>query len=157
MHRRSGAHSVSAVLENLAVGSGGQIQSLSPTLPETTMNTSTPATGLRGLIAVAIFGAIASSFSAVSAADPQSVSITVKYADLNIASPSGARVLYERIRAAAQAGCGYFLFETDADEARCVHDAIATAVIKVNQPALSAVFDARFKVPARTTLVSQNR
>lgn len=69
------------------------------------MNTSTPATTLRGLVAVAIFGAIASSFSAVAAADPSSVSITVKYADLNIASPSGARALYERIRAAAQAGC----------------------------------------------------
>jgi UrcA family protein len=121
------------------------------------MNTSTPSTGLRGLIAVAIFGAVASGFSAVSAADPTSVSFTVKYADLNIASPSGARVLYERIGAAAQAGCSAYLFETEEDEARCVHNAIANAVVKVNQPALTAVFDAKFKTPARTTLVSQNR
>lgn len=121
------------------------------------MNTSTPCSGVRGLIAVAIFGAIASSFSAASAADPSSVSITVKYADLNIASPSGARVLYERIRAAAQAGCRYYLFATEEDEARCVHNAIAGAVTKINQPALSAVFDAKFGTPGRTTLVSQNR
>jgi UrcA family protein len=120
------------------------------------MNTSTSSTGLHGLIAIAILGALAS--SAVSAADPNPVSITVKYADLNIASPSGARVLYERIRAAAQGACSYYWFKTDADEARCVHDAIASAVGKVNQPALSAIFDAKFERHAPTTpLVSQSR
>lgn len=119
------------------------------------MNTSTPATGLRGLVAVAILGVLAS--SAVFAADPNPVSVTVKYADLNITSPSGARVLYERIRAAAQGACSYYWFKTDADEARCVHDAIASAVGKINQPALSAIFDAKFERHAPTTpLVSQN-
>lgn len=121
------------------------------------MNTSTPSIGLRALAAAAIFGAITSGFTTVSAADTSSVTITVKYADLNIASPSGARVLYERIRAAAEAGCRYYLFANEEDAARCVHDAIANAVTKVNQPALSAVFDAKFKTRSRTTLVSQNR
>ena len=102
------------------------------------MNSSSRPTGLRGLIATAILGAFASSFSAVSAADPSSASISVKYADLNIASPSGALVLYERIRVAAQSACNYFWFKTDADEARCVQHTIANAVTKVNQPALSA-------------------
>ena len=121
------------------------------------MNTSSPSTGLRGLIATAIFGALASSFSAVSAADPSSAaSVTVKYADLNIASPHGAAVLYTRIQAAAQAACAYFWFKTDADEARCVHNTIANAVTKVNQPALSAIFDAKFKTSAPSTLVSQS-
>jgi len=92
------------------------------------MNTSTLSTGLRGLIATAIFGALASSFSAVSAADPSSASVNVKFADLNTASPSGALVLYGRIRAAAQDVCSYYWFKTDADQARCVHDAIANAV-----------------------------
>ena len=56
------------------------------------MNTSTASTGLRGLIATAIFGALASSFSAVSAADPSSsVSVTVKTANLNLSDRSGAR------------------------------------------------------------------
>src|SRR5215472_12539427 len=102
-------------------------------MQETTMNTLAPSAGLRGLIATAIFGALASSFSAVSAADPSSAGVSVKFADLNISSPSGALVLYERIRAAAQGACSYFWFKTDADEARCVHDAIANAVTKVNQ------------------------
>ena len=121
------------------------------------MKSSSRSTGLRGLIATAILGALASSFSAVSAADPSSASINVKYADLNIASPSGALVLYERIRAAAQSACNYFWFKTDADEARCVQNTIAKAVAKVDQPALSAVYNAKYKTAAPSTLVSQSR
>jgi UrcA family protein len=122
------------------------------------MKTAIPSIGLRGLIATAIFGALASSFSAVAAADPpSSASITVKYADLNIATPSGALKLYTRIEAAAQNACGYFWFEADADEARCVHNTIAKAVNKVNQPALSAVFVEKYKTSAPSALVSQSR
>jgi UrcA family protein len=121
------------------------------------MNTSTASTGLRGLIAAAIFGALASSFSAVSAADPSSASVNVKFADLNIASQSGALVLYERIRAAARGACSYYWFKTDADEARCVQNAIANAVTKVNQPALSAVYNTKYKILVPSTLVSQSR
>ena len=120
------------------------------------MNTSASFTGPRGLIATAILGALALSFSAVSVADPSSASITVKYADLDIASPSGALVLYERIRAAAQSACNYFWFKTDADEARCLQNTIAKAVTKVNQPALSAVYDAKYKTSAPSPLVSQS-
>ena len=118
------------------------------------MNTSVPSTGLRALIATAIVGTLASSFSTVSAADPSSAGVIVKYADLNIAGPSGALVLYERIRAAAQSACAYFWFETDRDEARCVHNAIANAVTQVNQPALSAIYNAKFRTSAPSALVS---
>ena len=118
------------------------------------MNTSTVSAGFPGLIATAIFGALASSFSAVSAADPGDRSITVQYADLNIASPSGALVLYERIRAAARSTCSHFWFKTPAHEARCVQNAIAEAVTKVNQPALSAIYNAKYKT-APSTLVSK--
>jgi len=122
------------------------------------MNTATAYTGLRGLVATATFGALVSSFSAVSTADPSSsVSVTVKTADLNISDRSGARVLYERIRAAAQGACSYYWFKTDADETRCVHDAIANTVTKVNQPALTAVYNSKYKIPAPSTLVSQTR
>ena len=121
------------------------------------MNTSIHSTALRGLIATAIFGAHALSFSAVSAADSNSPSITVKYADLNLATPSGARVLYRRIEAAAHSACNYFWFKTDADEARCVQNAIANAVTKVNQPALSAVYNAKYKISTPSPLVSQSR
>ena len=121
------------------------------------MNTSTASTGLHGLIATAIFGALASSFGAVSVADPSSAGVLVKFADLNISSPSGALVLYERIRAAAQGACSYFWFKTDADEARCVHDAIANSVTKINQPALSAVYDGKNKTSVPSNLVSLSR
>ena len=119
------------------------------------MNSSSRCTGFRSLIATGIF-TLASSFSAVSAADPSSASISVKYADLNIATPSGALVLYERIRTAAKNACNYFWFKTDADEARCVQQTIAKAVAKVNQPALSAVYDAKYKTAAPSPLVSQS-
>jgi UrcA family protein len=121
------------------------------------MNTATAATCLRGLTATAIFGALAASFSAVSAADPGSVRVSVKFADLNIAKPSDALVLYNRIRAAAQGACSYYWFERDTDEARCVHDAIANAVIKINQPELSSAYSARHKTSVPNTLVSQSR
>jgi len=121
------------------------------------MSTSTPSTGLPGLIATAIIGALTSSYSPVSAADPSSVSVTVKAADVNISASSGALVLYERIRVAAQAACSYYWFERDADEARCVHTAIANAVTKVNEPALSALYHAKYKTAAPSTLVSQTR
>jgi UrcA family protein len=121
------------------------------------MNTLTSSTGLRGLIAIAIFGALACSFSLVCAADPSTASVTVKLADLNISSQAGALVLYDRIRAAAKGACSYYWFKSDADEARCAHEAIANAVIKVNQPTLSAVYNAMYKTSVPSTLVSKNR
>jgi UrcA family protein len=122
------------------------------------MTTSTFSSGLRTLVATAIFGAFLSIFSAGSAADPlSSASVTVTYADLNIASASGALVLYQRIRAAAISACSYFLFERDEDEARCVQNTTAKAVVKVNQPALSAIYDARSKASPTRALLSQRR
>jgi UrcA family protein len=144
MHRRFGVRSVPGGFKN--------------PYREMTMNTSTPSTALRGLIATAIFGALALSFSAVSAADPaSSAGITVKYSDIKIESTSGARVIYERIRAAAQSACNYFWFKTDADEARCLQNTIANAVTKVNQPALTAVYNEKFKTSSPTPLLSQSR
>jgi len=124
---------------------------------ETIMNPSTRSTGLRGLVATAIFVVLAPSPSIVSAADPSSASRTVKFADLNISNPSGAHVLYMRILAAAQVVCSHYWFATDADKARCVRDAIADAVTKINQPALSAMYNARNKSPVPSSLVSQSR
>jgi len=123
------------------------------------MNTLTASTGLRGLIATAIFGALAASFSAVSAADASSkpINVNVKFADLNLSSPAGARVLYERIRAAAENACSYYWFNSDADQIRCVHDAIANTVTKVDRPALFSVYNAKNKTPLPTALVSQSR
>jgi UrcA family protein len=121
------------------------------------MNTLTSSTGLCGLIATATLG-VACSFSAVSAAEAtKSVDVIVKFADLNISSQAGALALYDRIRWAAKSGCSYFYFTSDAAEVRCLHDAIASAVTRVDSLALFAVYNARNKTPLPTALVSQSR
>lgn len=123
------------------------------------MSTLTTSTGFRSLIAAAIFGALASGFGAALAADtdPDSVSVSVRSSDLNISSPQGALVLYNRIHSAAENACAYWWFKTDAEQDRCVHDAIANTVTKVNHPALYAVYNAKNKAPLPGTLVSQRR
>jgi UrcA family protein len=123
---------------------------------ETIMNPSTTS-GLRGLIATAIFGFLGLGLCVVAAADPSSESRTVKFADLDISNPSGAHALYRRIRAAAQVVCSYYFFATDTDKARCVRDATADAVTKINQPALSAVYNAKNETSVPSGLVSQRR
>lgn len=97
-----------------------------------------PATSsrLRGLVAAGIVGFLGLG-GVVAAADPSAASRTVKFADLDISSPPGAQALYRRIRAAAQVVCSYYFFATDTDKARCVRDATADAVTRINQPALS--------------------
>jgi UrcA family protein len=121
------------------------------------MNTLTASTGLRGLIATVIVGALAVSFSAVAAdASSKPINVNVKFADLNVSSQAGARVLYERIRAAAENGCSYYWFKSDADQVRCVHDSIANAVRKVDRFALYAVYNAKNKTPLPTALASQS-
>lgn len=121
------------------------------------MNTLTASKHIHALIPAAIFGALFSGLSAVSAADGGSVSVDVRFADLNISSPSGALVLYNRIHKAAEGACSYYWFKTDADQNRCVHDAIASAVTKVNHAGLFAVYIAKNKTPLPDTLVSQTR
>ena len=121
------------------------------------MKTSTTSTGLHGLIANAIFGFLGLGLCVVAAADPSAESRTVKFADLDMSSPSSAHVLYRRIRAAAQVVCSYHFFATDTGKARCVRDATADAVTRINQPALSAVFNANNKTSLPGSLVSQSR
>jgi len=72
-------------------------------------------------------------------AEDQPRSKTVKFADLDIQTPEGAKVLYHRIRVAARSVCE----ERDPSfrdaEHRCVEKAIDQAVEKVNAPYLSAL------------------
>jgi len=114
--------------------------------------------GLRGLIATAIFGFLGLGFCVIAgAADPSAESRTVKFADLDISNPSDAHVLYRRIRAAAQVVCSHYFFATDTDKARCVRDATADAVTRINRCELSAVYNANNKTSAPSRLVSQTR
>ena len=67
---------------------------------------------------------------------------TVKFSDLNIASPAGAKVLYARIRAAARDVCRD---SSGGDPIRrlavsaCIEKAIDKAVKDVNSPALTSL------------------
>lgn len=123
------------------------------------MNPSTSSSGLRGLVVTGMLVFLAPSPGVASAADPGAASRTVKFADLNVASPSGAHVLYMRILAAAQAVCSDYPFATDGNKARCVRDAIADAVTKIDRPELSAVYNASYRVwvPIRPAGVRASR
>lgn len=113
------------------------------------MNTITPSTRLRGLIAKALISAVAASFTVVcTAGNTETVSVIVKYADLNVSNPEGAATLYRRIAAAASSVCGPYETDSWHRESRstvnaCIHKAIADAVTKVGQPALIAVYNAK--------------
>ena len=120
------------------------------------MNSSSSFSGLC-LIACGVLVVLPARFDTVSAADRGEASITVKYADLDPGSSSGARLLYGRIRAAAQSACNYFMFKTDADEALCLQNTIAKAVTEVNRPALTALYNAQYPVSVSPRLVSQGR
>jgi UrcA family protein len=84
--------------------------------------------------------------------------VTVKYGDLDVASPQGAAVLYARIGHAAKNVCWQF----DADSldaygqrAACINKAILDAVAKVNAPALSALYGAKTGKEVPTRLASR--
>jgi len=121
------------------------------------MNHSDTSIDLCGLIATAILGFLGLGVSVVADADPRAETRTVKFADLDVSNPSGAHRLYRRIRAAAQVVCSSYFFATDAAKARCVRGATADAVTRINQPALSAVYNANNKRPVPSGLVSQSR
>jgi len=123
-----------------------------PTIQEMTMNAITQSNNLQRITATVLSSALALSFAAIAHAGAGGgpIQSTVKYADLNISSPSGAATLYARISMAAAGVCrdldgrdlkSKTLFD------RCVHQAIAHAVTKVDEPALYAVYDAKDSTP----------
>jgi len=125
------------------------------------MNPITTSIHLRRMIAVAIFGALASSMSAVcTAADgADAPTAIVKYGDLNVSAVLGATALYGRIRSAAQTVCRSFERRDLASQAlktECINHAIAGAVTEINVPALFSVYNANNRTRLPTTLLSQN-
>ena len=128
-----------------------------------TMTTATRSTHPRGLIAAAILTALISSFSAVcSAADATDVPTTiVKYGDLDVATSQGAATLYNRIRFASEGLCSPLNDHGDFRAAfrwqKCVKQAIAGAVAKVNQPALSAVYATKYGVLQPAKILTADR
>jgi UrcA family protein len=88
-------------------------------------------------LGTAAFGALTTPALADEPALPSKV---VKFADLNIASPSGAKVLYQRIEAAANEVCAddaAHTIQLMVDQRACIKKAIDNAVRSVNSVALS--------------------
>jgi UrcA family protein len=97
----------------------------------------------------ATLAVLLSSMSAVAAAGNASDSVpqrTVRYSDLNLASPSGAATLYQRIRSAARSVCEAPFasdLQAQAAEQQCTHEAIKRAIYEVNAPLLTGYYLAK--------------
>src|SRR5258705_55878 len=115
----------------------------------------TPSSPLCSFIATAVLSAMAGSITPVCAAEPGVPQRIVDYGDLAVSTPKGAATLYHRIWAAAVTVCR----RSDEPSLRskslndaCVHKAIADAVAKVDQPVLSALYNAKDRHPTSTVL-----
>jgi len=92
----------------------------------------------------AALGAVTLSASLLAAAraaeDPLPMRV-VSYADLNISTSAGAKVLYQRIKSAAQQVCpGDNFHDIEVWQAReCIQKSIDAAVKSVHSPALTAL------------------
>jgi len=123
---------------------------------------------MRSKIGVLLLSSLASLASTHAIADT-SVTVqseVVKYDDIRLISAVGAAVLYGRLRSAAERACGSPANKKPIDqEARfrtCVDDAVAKAVVSVNEPMLSWYHDSKrgrtnAPAPTDTTAVAKAR
>lgn len=99
------------------------------------------------LISVVASSALAFMGLTAQANDSESLTKIVSYADLNLDSAAGAKVLYMRLRAAAQTVChpleGRAIREVSNYNA-CFEHALTAAVASINKPALSALYRPTF-------------
>jgi UrcA family protein len=122
------------------------------------MNTTT-STRLRTQVAGAILSALAFSFATVSHADDGTAppQVIVKFADLDVSTSQGAAALYGRIHRAAVDVCSRMYVIEQAykwHKNACLQKVIGDAMIKVNRPALSAVFASKFGVSPTVVLAA---
>jgi UrcA family protein len=73
-------------------------------------------------------------------------SITIKYSDLNLATPSAVEVLYRRVTMAAKEVCNQgqsreLARQVAAD--RCVDEAVSRAIDQIDVPQLNALYRAK--------------
>ncbi len=116
-----------------------------------TQSQSITSTCRRTLVAGAILSALAFSFATVSNADDDTAppQVIVKFADLDVSTSKGAAALYGRIHSAAVDVCSRMYVDEQAykwHKNACLQKVIGDAVIKVNRPALSAVFASKYDV-----------
>jgi len=114
---------------------------------------------VRTLAISAFVSAVTFGFATVSSAEGRAEppQVIVKFADLNVSTARGAAALYSRIHDAAVDVCSR-MYYTNASYVRhsdaCLQQLIADAVLKVNEPALSAVFASRYGVAAPVRLAA---
>lgn len=98
--------------------------------------------------------------ASVALADPASgarvigpAPVTVRFSDLNLASPEGAGILYNRIRAAAREACGpsFASWYPGVPEKwnACYEETVATAIRQVDRPMLTALYARHLTVASR--------
>jgi UrcA family protein len=122
------------------------------------MNTTT-STPLHTVVAGAILSALAFSVATVSRADDGAAppQVIVKFADLDVSTSQGAAALYRRIHSAAVDVCSRMYVIEQAyrlHKDACLQQVIGDAVIKVDRPALSAVFASHYSVSAPMVLAT---
>jgi len=97
---------------------------------------------------VAALTAFAMTSSPVYAAGPQddTPTVTVRYDDLNLVNPAGTKVLYRRLRTAANTVCTTIdqrYPEQKMKWRQCYEQSLTAAVVNVNDPGLSALHSGR--------------
>jgi len=103
--------------------------------------------------------ALAIGFQSAHAAPLQNVpSVVVHFADLDLSRSEGATVLYQRLKGAAKTVCAPLddrnLARHQSFEA-CMQNAISTAVAKVDEPALTAYYEAKMNGRNATIWIAQ--
>jgi UrcA family protein len=101
------------------------------------------------LVAGAVAAAPAMATNLPSFGDPpETHSVRVHYADLNLSTASGAEELYRRISFAAHEVCGDVTVPSFVNQNRayreCRRTAVEDAVAKVDRPKLTALYDRHF-------------
>jgi UrcA family protein len=95
-------------------------------------------------VAIASLACLLGTTQVLAKAPVETRSVSVRYADLDLASEVGAAALYHRIQGAARVVCGYDEHRLAALSYmnRCNSSAISDAVAAVNAPLLSAIHNA---------------
>jgi UrcA family protein len=79
--------------------------------------------------------------------------VTVRFSDLNLASPEGAGILYNRIRDAARKACGpsFASWYPGVPEKwnACYEETVASAIRQVDRPMLTALYERHPTVASR--------
>jgi UrcA family protein len=96
-------------------------------------------------VAFVVFtGCAGASLAAPAAANPDQVSVAVRFGDLNLAAQPGAAVALRRIHNAAQSICGPAPdikdLERTADYRGCVAASMGPAVASLNNPLVTALY-----------------